>query len=366
MNIAILTQPLFNNYGAILQNYALQKILQNFGHSSITINYKLPIIPWYLRILIGIKRFILKYIFRANGISWIDPLREGYEFHLRNDGEMIRFVGQYIHSRIERWPLSPRFVNNNSYEAYIVGSDQIWRADYTAYLYNYFLDFVRDSQIKKVAYAASFGVDSLNPKQYNIKKISRLLQQFAAISVREMSGVTICKEIFGCNAMHVLDPTLLLTADDYINFLHLSPKEPEGLIAYILDNTPQKQQIVEQISRRLHQPIKYIGHIQGHVSSSIESWLEGIMNAKFVITDSFHGSVFSIIFEKTFITIDNSDRGTSRITSLFEMLGIDPRRILSQGTKQIPEFAPIEYTKIRERLAIERLKSKDFLSRALQ
>lgn len=366
MKIAILTQPLHNNYGGILQNYALQKYLQSLGHSTTTINYDILSITAPLRLLICIKRFLLKYVFRVKGISKVDPQKESREIYFHNNAAMVQFIHQYIHSTMGKWPLTPKFAQNNPFDAYIVGSDQVWRADYTAHLFNYFLDFVTDPNIKKIAYAASFGVNSLNPQQYNIKKIAHLLHQFNAISVREKTGITICQDVLGCHAEHVLDPTLLLTADDYIKQLQLKRKTPTLLIAYILDDTPQKRSIIQQLSQKLDIPVKYIGRHETKISPSIESWLEGILNARFVITDSFHGSVFSILFEKEFITINNSARGATRMTSLFEMMGINPQRILSQETKQIPEFAPIEYTKIRERLAMERTKSKDFLSRALQ
>lgn len=366
MKIAILTQPLYNNYGGVLQNYALQRYLQKLCHSPETIDYDLLAIPWHLRLLIGLKRFIFKYILRVKGISRVDPVQEGYEMHLRNDGEMVRFIEQYIHSRKGKWPLTPGFVRNNPYGAYIVGSDQVWRADYTAHLMNYFLDFVNNPQIRKIAYAASFGVDVLDPKQYDIKKISCLLGRFDAVSVREKSGVSLCKEILGCKAEHVLDPTMLLTADDYENHLHLIRDESKYLVVYILDDTPQKRRVVELISQRMHLPVKYIGRHGSPILPSIESWLEGIMNARFVVTDSFHGSVFSILFEKDFITINNSVRGTTRITSLFEMMGISSQRMLSQNIMQIPEFAPIDYSIIRHRLAAERVKAANFLTSALQ
>lgn len=338
MNIAILTQPICNNYGGILQNYALQTILERRGHTVTTLNY--PVIPGYsgspLRhFLSNCKRTIHKLTGHPE-VVWIDLATESRKqvelAHLQKE-----FIDKHLHlanptyllnSQISQTPLNSEALNHLNFEAFVVGSDQVWRPRYnTGHLTNLFLDFTEEQKVKRVAYAASLGTDVWEYDATQTVQCAALAKLFDAISVREASGVTLCKNYLGVETTHVLDPTLMLDAEDYLS-LCSGNEHPQGdyIAVYTLDYTKQKMALLNEVSRQLASPLHLIGRFTKKGYPSIESWLEGIAHAKYVITDSFHGTVFSTIFQKPFVTLGNAVRGNSRFDSLFVTLGIDKVR----------------------------------------
>ena len=220
MKIGILTQPLVNNYGGILQNFALQQVVKSLGYKVETLNQDLLKLPIFIRILMAAKRLLCKYILRQD-IRYIDAQTEIYVEFQKSNREIISFIKERISLVNIDFPIKKSFIRDNDIEAYIVGSDQVWRKEYTKWLYSYFLDFTRGKPVTRIAYAASFGVEKLDEKLYDIKKISSLLSEFKAISVREYSGVDICSRQLNKKVELVLDPTMLLSKSEYINLLQL-------------------------------------------------------------------------------------------------------------------------------------------------
>ena len=194
------------------------------------------------------------------------------------------------------------------FDAYIVGSDQVWRWAYNAHIEWMYLSFVKDESVKRIAYAASIGIAYWDYPQDKSIMCATLAQQFNAISVREKDAVSLVKEYLGMPAQYVLDPTLLLNATDYEQLLLLGPVKPDTSIAvYILDMTENKRLLLDDLQKRLHCKINVIGNPDAQNSSfsyrdrqspPVEDWLNGIRKADYVLTDSFHGTVFSIIFHK--------------------------------------------------------------------
>ena len=254
------------------------------------------------------------------------------------------FIKKYIQPKSDRLYTSKRFldfVNQERFDAFVVGSDQVWRPCYSPHLPTYFLDFVKDNnRVKKTAYAASFGVDAWEFSESETKMAKRLAPLFDAISVREDSGVSLCKEYLNVDAKHVLDPTLLLAKEDYIALFEAEnePRSEGDLFTYILDATTSKSEIIAQVANELsltpfavqaktnkRSRKNYKHHIDDLIVPPVTKWLRAFYDAKFVVTDSFHGCVFSILFNKPFIAIGNHDRGLARFNSLLSNFNLENR-----------------------------------------
>src|SRR5690554_3837543 len=245
--IAILTQPLGHNYGGIIQNYALQKVLKDMGLQPETINrvgnrHAFQI----LFILSRCKQFVYKYLLQKNILT-----KKERELIDKNN---LSFLKKYINRSVlinADNDLSEYF-KNNKFDAVIVGSDQTWRPKYSPNIYNYYLDFLEDNQsIKKIAYASSFGTAEWEYTTEETERCKELVKQFDAISVREAAGVDLCKNKLGVDATHLLDPTLLLTADDYCEIIN-RPKENKELFTYVLDESKQKQDFINEVGQKLN------------------------------------------------------------------------------------------------------------------
>ena len=332
MKIAILTLPLNFNYGGILQAYALQKVLMGIGHEVDVVDP--PSKRSYTSLLTSyIKYWIKRYIFSQN----ITYFKESERLKLKEIQELKTrpFISKYI--KLRRVPsLKKKYFK--VYDAIIVGSDQVWRKRYFTYFFdtrieNAFLQFTNDLQIKRVAYAASFGAaDLLDYTNNEIERCKVLLSHFDHVSVREVDAVNICFKMFGrSDACHVLDPTLLLDKAAYSRFTSEKTEsaDKKKIMSYILDMTPQKRGLIEIISTDKNMEIfqSNIGDFDTKPQPPVESWLQGFVDASFVVTDSFHACVFSIIFHKPFVVFGNERRGESRILSLLEMFGLEKHLI---------------------------------------
>lgn len=325
MRIGILTLPLHTNYGGILQAYALQTILERMGHEVRIFKFNhtsckpIYLLPFILPFRIW-KRFILKRTKTAILPEW----RINY-IHPRIRKYTQPFIDKHIH-QIN--------INNTDeilsmdYDAIIVGSDQIWRPSYFSQIENAYLGFTKGWDIKRIAYAVSFGVDYWEYTEQQTSKCKELIRNFDYISIREKSGVVLCKQKFNIQAEQMIDPTCLLTKEDYINLLNdKTIDSTKGkLMACILDETEKTNEIISYYAKQkgLTQfrinadPDNNKLPLKRRIQPSVETWIKGFMNADFIITDSFHGCIFSLIFNKPFIVIENSQRGSTRFYSLLE------------------------------------------------
>lgn len=363
MKIGILTQPLINNYGGILQNFALQTILKKMGHQPTTINieYHEPVIPWHTRFLKLIWRAVKK-IKGDKSIVFCDVLTTWRLMNIPGKEQKC-----FIESNIsfESYSIHPdsAFLNEKSYDALIVGSDQVWRPRFSPNITSYFLDFAEGYNVKRLSYAASFGTDSWEGTSEETPGLAYLARLFDAISVREKSGVDVCKKTFGVDATWVLDPTMLLKKKDYQTKLNIEEKVDHSLAVYVLDITPKLSSLINRISKEKNLKVNIIGRPTRNGFPSIESWLSGIFNSDFVLTDSFHGTVFSILAHKQFATVVNVGRGASRFESLLGTLGLMDR--VMSDDKAFNDTI-IDYDMVEEKLHEYRLVSMDFLNNALK
>lgn len=370
MKIAIVTLPLHTNYGGILQAYALQTVLTRMGHSAqvLTKSRKIKITPKLLFLTIP-KRILLKLIGKD-----VNVFREFR--HNRIINTISRNVQPFISKNIHTDGRDYEQLKPTDYEAYVVGSDQIWRPKYIGdHLKNAFLDFSKTWDVTRIAYSASFGTQDWEYNEADTKFIkSSLIGLFKAVSVRESSGIDLCKKYFGIKAEHLLDPTLLLNPSDYLYLVNLSKTKPaEGnLFYYILDPTEEKTSFINRIATErslkpftnVARPDDWSAPLCDRIQPPLEQWLRSFNDSDFVVTDSFHGCVFSILFHKPFVAIGNKARGMSRFESLLQLLNLKDHLLLDVGDyiSFNSYIIPNETYCILEQ---ERKKSFDFLANNL-
>lgn len=265
----------------------------------------------------------------------------------------------------------------DDYDSLFVGSDQVWRprmyVNPFSDTYAYFLQFA-GKNTKRISYAASFGVDawekSLHPSITS--DVNNAINQFNAISVREASGVQICKEQFKVQAEHVLDPTLLVGKNFFESIIaDEEVKVSAGKVVYYkLDSNEQFISRLNEIAKKLDTSIKNIYYkktASGYEYNTVAAWLANIRDCKLIVTDSFHCVCFSILFEKDFVCIGNKERGLARLYSLLSILGLEDRLIddeldYSETYNTLPA---IDYEKVKVKLELLKENSKDFIVKAL-
>lgn len=317
MKIGIITQKLENNYGGILQNHALQTVLKQLGHEPITIDFRPgDSMFWYL--VSQFRVFLLKCAGRKVCYRKYSSTKTQRSLFTES------FINKYINTTKRIQMLTPIIPKIYGLEAIIVGSDQVWRLKYNV-LRNTYLDFVRGDCIK-IAYGASFGVSEWEYNDEQTVKCKKWISRFKDVSVREHSGIELCAKFLNTSATHVLDPTMLL---DYSHYAALCKNTPQisnnpYLFAYVLDLSHEKTDIIERYARERGLKVVLLS-AEDNISVSIEDWLASIMGADFVITDSFHGTVFSILFKKEFVSLVNEERGADRFYSLLNMFGLQDR-----------------------------------------
>lgn len=366
--VAILTQPLHNNYGGILQNYAMQKVLLNLDFVPTTIDVQYPK-PVFNKALVYVKipyRF-LKKIMGDESVVYSNLIKQ-YLFINQSGYDQLNFINKYI-NRITVDDIRKLEFKDYDFEGYLVGSDQVWRLGFSPNIKNYFLDFVPNKK-NKISYAASFGVDYWEYSDEMTEQIKTLINDFNAISVREDSAVTLCKDYLSVDSQHVLDPTLLLNKEDYNKLFENFKKDTnkKNAAVYILDMNKSKKDILKDVLISNDFEISRIGKIKNKKYPSIESWIAGIANSDFVVTDSYHGMVFSIIYNKPFIVIGNVGRGLTRFISLLNLLNMKDRMILNFNDYLIKKnklFEMPDYTTINLNIITLQKLSIDFLSKSL-
>ena len=382
MKIGIINLPMDANYGGTLQRYAMCKVLTNMGHTVEYIPFDMDFnIP---RGLVAMKRysyrFLKKYLFKCPVEIYIEKeLKREHEIQI---GQIQEFTKKWIPSHFRHYSQfqSLEILNKYKFDAFLVGSDQVWRTSKGKDISNYFLCFASD-KVKKIAYSVSFGNNGVGYDNGQINRYGKFVAEFNAISFRESNGIDLFDK-FRWHLPHqsdiTLDPTLLLDKEDYKKIINSSStKSHEGLFAYMLDNTPEKIHFLHAFAQRLNMPYYQISSISPNIglhgmkpiqNPSIEQWLRNFEDANFVITDSFHGTMFSIIFNKPFYVIGNEKRGIERYSPILEKLGLRNRFIsekdlcngcLSLGVNEI------NWEVVNRVLAEEKKKSVDFLKMSL-
>lgn len=379
MRIGILTLPLYCNYGGIMQCYALQTILQSLGNETVILQREFSKRYTIKGICIYYAKHFIKLLLGRQS-SWhyyVDPQR--HDFIAKNT---YQFIEKNIKPRSKHCftteELKQEYLRKKL-DAIIVGSDQVWRPDYSPCLTNYYLDFIsNNNRIKKISYGASFGSDKWNYSNEQTILCGTLLQQFDFVSVRESSGIKLCKEHFHIDAKQVVDPTLLLEPEDYQTLLSSNQTKRGNLFCYILDKNQEKNDIINLIAtKNRFKPFESMPllsdttynlykNIDKCVYPPIEKWLSAFMEADMVLTDSFHGTVFSIIFNKPFWVIGNKERGIARFDSILSLFNLKNRFIVDYEHINLNINEPIEWSSVNKKRQELKKESIQFLLNALQ
>lgn len=384
--VAIVSCYFMKNYGSMLQAYATQKILDEMGVDNETICID--------GLNKEIKNVKLKYFF--NKMLDGDVVKNKFIVVKHKICEKLNYNGFKDKMNVRNYAFEE--FNSNfklskvyssfdelkkecaSYTDVLVGSDQLWlpsniEADY------YTLNWVSDN-INKISYATSFGVSSLEKKYEQLSE--KFLKKIDHLSVREQSGKELIRKISGIEAEIVCDPTLLFTAEEW---MEIQKNEPivlgKYIFCYFIGNNPEQREFVRKLKLDTGYKIVALQHIDEYIKSDENfadeapyditpgDFINLIRNAQYVCTDSFHGSVFSILNSKKFFAFrrfksTNKGSTNSRLDSLFNLLELEDR--LLNGNENIREYLEktIDYDAVHKKLSDFRNESKKFLEEALE
>ncbi|MDO5472521.1 MAG: polysaccharide pyruvyl transferase family protein [Akkermansia sp.] len=366
----VLTHPFVGNYGGMLQAYALQKAASDCSEIKILDYGKLyhraadRSLLHRLRLLAEQIRVALRLVTAKT------PLPEAYR---RQSGK--KFLSWLNKRGLVEQNLA--FLTSASDEcSWVVGSDQVWRMRYVRGMLpglGFFLDFVSSATRRRsIAYAASFGSDEWEGTPKETADCSRLLREFKAVSVREHSGVDICRDVFGVEAVQMPDPTLLLRRQDYDEIVDSEVTwlpENDFIATYLFNETEERARQIANLAAKEGLAFQ---RLLPRVASpkrrdrypvTVAQWLRLIRDCKYFVTDSFHGCVFAIIYNKPFVCLGNAARGTARFTSLLSSLGLDGRLPSDLSTENIQRVlrTPVDWDIVNERLISERTRGRSFL-----
>lgn len=285
------------------------------------------------------------------------------------------------HYRISQYRSVDELVDLNQYvDSFIVGSDQYWNYQLDHYQHFRMLDFAGETN-RKISYSTSFGHEELFFPPHKLEEARYFLQRFDHVSVRESSAVTLAKDVFDVDAKKTIDPTFLLTVDDYNKLAENATHRTKGeyILAYLLDPTEEKKEFLKFLSKKLRLKVVVLVDIQGAEGKAqflsefsvlqnpfptVYDWLYHYKNCNFVFTDSFHGTCFSITYNKPFITYINKHRGGIRF-KLFEELGLKNRLIESTVDFDEKMLEPLDYSPINSAISLLRKESVEWLENAL-
>lgn len=373
MKIGILTLPLHTNYGGILQAYALKTFLEKMGHEVhlIDTNFKKKS-PW--RIIKDTIKNLIKKNPKAIENDKINKLKHQ---------SYLTFTKPFIDQNIKN--ITKTFTNPKTmgkeikkynFDAYIVGSDQIWNPKYFKHIEIAFFSFISTGNPLRISYAPSFGSDVWKFSPEKEKICRELIRKFDAISVRENSAIKLCENHLGVEAHWVLDPTMLLLPTEYAQLLtgKKTLAKKGNLFTYILDKAEDKTKIINAVSETFKLQAYQLDSVESKVpiplewstKATVEEWIENFHKAEFIVTDSFHGTVFSILFNKPFFAVINFKRGATRFESLLKAFDLSDRMLSSY--KELTESKlknTIDWTSVNQILDQKRKESYSFLFESL-
>lgn len=407
MRVAILTFSRTNNYGATLQCYALNCYIRSLGYDTITINLPLDdgsvrkrkesIVSSHAkptiaeRVVIKIKAKLLKIHAKCIKREKVKPLLyEPYEIRYSLTKEKREEEMKYSTLNMELFDafrakylpnLTKEYFEENDFkkdypdaDVYIVGSDQVWNTSITRWQYRlFFLSFVRKGK-KKVSYAACMGgTENIKMSKRQIHEIRRMLKSFDNISVRNSIAANILRDKFSLNVEQVLDPTFLL--DNYDLIEKDSTLDASGALwfdKYIINDlwlnainyVAEQKKLIIRADTNLIQ----ITGIPFNPVVTIADWLKLVKTSDFIFTDSFHCTVFCILYRKQFISTPSYKGGEGRMIDLLNKLGLEdrfynnPSSVIDNAKKW---QAPIKYDKVFEKINVLRIESKEYLKKSL-
>lgn len=373
-SVGIITMHKVWNFGSALQAYATQYAIDSLGYSAELIDYKYP---------------NLEHSAFQNRIAQTADLNIQQSLRLllskikskicTKDNNLFEkfYSDNFCCSKSQYFSRLDLHINPPHYDIYLSGSDQVWNPNYIGFDTTFMLDFV-PGQSKKVSFASSFSVSEI-PTCFK-KLYKPCLESYSYISVRESSGKRIIKELTGKEAQVVCDPTLLLDASQWLSLVdrsYVKVSEPYLLVyimGYAYNPYPDIYNYIERVNNELQLPIIYVNAHPGKLGDKFKEIKVGplgpneflylVSHASFVVTDSFHGTAFSLNFGRRFIScvksLTNSD---SRMLDLLYIVGEDQRAVVFNQHDQI-SFEPLSSLTV-ERLKDYRVSSIQYLKQIL-
>lgn len=371
-SVGIITMHKVLNYGSALQAYALQRKIGDLGCDCFLIDYIYPneyhqtmsvTKSSFIKELKGICRRILFFL-----------------FYKKKQQKLLfsKFWKEYFQMTEVYRTNKDIFDNPPDFDIYVTGSDQVWNPIHMKGDPTFFCDFIKNGN-KRISYAASFSAGNLDEKY--AMKYKELLNKYTSISVRENNGVDIVRELTSKESVCVCDPTMLLTKNEYKELSIHSSITIEGpyILAYILNYNfnpyPTIQKVIDEIKRKTKLPVVYLlcntlnavyrpnTKIISAAGPNEFLWL--FQHASYVVTSSFHGVAFSLIFEKQFYAVTGNANHDNRIRSLLEETGAEERLIYTGSNISKMKINELDYSLIRSKIENYRLYSVEYLKKSL-
>ena len=361
---SVITMQYIDNYGSVLQTLATQEVLNSIGYESEIVNYTRENCNY---------SFLKKRVYDA--YRNCGDIRSFYLFSkllearwcfitIKRRKIFDAFRKKYINLSKEYFSAQELMDNPPIADVYITGSDQTWNTEYNGgVLGEYFLNYA-PSNAKKIALSVSIGIEHI-PVEF-AKEMSDYVKSYDGISVREESAVTELKELGYSNAVHVVDPSLMLSASEWIKLLNLKESKKSYVFVYYLNVNKDMLNFAVRLAKDNDLELVILSAVKSrnikfkHTTvrnCKPAQFLELIKNARYVITDSFHGTAFSFNFNKN-VYIFNPPKYSTRLTSILRLFDSEFRLVKNECWKEIPD---INFDKVNSVLVSEREKAKKFL-----
>ena len=365
--VGIITLHRVVNYGSVLQTYALQEKIKELGYIPEVIDYypeRLTKLGMLKRIKNKGEKYKKSFIIRNLARIVIFPS------YLKRFNMFFGFLKKYIKMTNKIYK-DEESINNEAfnYDIYCTGSDQVWNSGWNEKIdHPYFLTFAPDDK-RKIAYAASFGKKELDPNE--IEETKKMLSRYDEISVREKSGVDIVKSLGIKNAKNVVDPTLLLSGDEWRKISSQKYNGKNYILVYNLNRNKKIDNYAEELSKKTGLKIIYLSY-QLHefykkgkmaCNPKVEDFISLFDNASYVVSDSFHATAFSLNFNKQFIIVYPGKYST-RLQSILELLNLENRVANDEKDLSIINNK-IDYEIVNKKMKLMRKESMDWLKQAL-
>lgn len=362
MKVGTLTYHDTRNFGAVLQAYALQKTIENLGVECEIIDYKSE---------------FLNQVYKIKSIYEIKSLKEFIKWALtvkyekKSKIKFDKFNKNKQKFSLKSYTKDNINETNDIYDAFFVGSDQVWNLNLNNIDTTYFLDFVSDEG-KKFSYAASFGYKEI-PDEY-LDITTKNLNTFSKISVREEQGKVIIGKTLKKTAQVVLDPTLLLEKENWNKIeANIDNLKKDYILVYSVAATPSLFEFAKKLGKEKNCEIVYINRsyfnklgMKNIRNASPEEFLAYVNRAKYIVTSSFHGVAFALNYKKEFFyELDiKPHNNNSRLESIIDMVGLKSREIINGSNSEVNN--KIDYDKVSYIIEKERIKSIDYLNNILK
>jgi len=379
LKVGILTFHFSDNYGASLQAYALRRWFAEQGHLAQFIDYRPAHIEHGGRLIMPTSFSHLKADVKVMYLAISSFIKKHFGNQSQKEKfESFRKIYLDLPPNIDQSNWEASLASSRIFDLIVAGSDQIWSpSEHHGFDPNYFLAFARNFPCRRVSYAASFGRDKLSPSE--AEQLPDLLANFDAVSVRETSGVTIAEEAGVVSSISVPDPTLLhRDYEQLIAGASTSPASPY-VFCYALRTSDNIRQTTEQVASvsgiqtvlSPHNPHRRWLEIGKTVYPDPAEWLALLKNARFVVTNSFHGTVFSLLFKRPFIVAGltgDKAKSNSRSLNLLRSVDLEDRFIASFSRDAVNQLIsrPIDWTAVDGKLSLLRATGEQFLLQQLE